>query len=106
MDGGVDSSFSMEPSEFKFLAEETYKAWAGVGSIAYGASNGELKSLQFRRSLYVCEDVAAGDEVTTLNVRSIRPGYGLSPKYLPLVKGRHFAKDLKMGTPLSIDHLV
>jgi N-acetylneuraminate synthase len=105
LDGGVDSSFSMEPSEFKLLSEETYKAWAGIGSISYGASNSELKSLQFRRSLYVCEDVLAGDEVTVMNVRPIRPGYGLSPKYLPTVKGRRFARDLKMGTPLSFDLL-
>lgn len=105
-DGGVDSAFSLEPEELKMLVEETDRAWASLGHVNYGASSPqETKSLAFRRSLYISEDVAAGVELTAANVRAIRPGYGLPTKYFEAVLGRKAARDLKRGTPVSWDLL-
>ena len=102
-DGGVDAAFSMEPAELKTLVEETRRAWQALGSIHYGISESEKKSLVFRRSLYVCEDIKAGEQFTEKNVRSIRPGLGLPPKYLDIVLGKTAVKDIKRGTPLTWD---
>jgi len=85
----------------EMLVEETRRAWQALGSIHYGISESEKKSLVFRRSLYVCEDIKAGEQFTEKNVRSIRPGLGLPPKYLDIVLGKTAAKDIKRGTPLD-----
>lgn len=100
-DGGVDSSFSMEPEEMKQLVIETERAWLALGKINYGPTEGELSSLAFRRSLYVVEDMRAGDTITDKNVRSIRPGNGLSPKYTEIVMGKKINQNIKRGTGLS-----
>jgi len=101
-DGGVDSAFSLEPEELKALVEESEKAWQSLGHINYGTSSvQEANSLAFRRSLYIAKDVAAGETLTTENVRAIRPGYGLPTKHLENVLGRKAASDLKAGTPVS-----
>ncbi len=102
-DGGVDSAFSVEPNEMKNLVEESERAWVALGRVSYGPTEAEIKSLAFRRSLYVSEDMAAGEELTEKNVRAIRPGYGLPPKYLEVVLGLHCKKAVKRGTPLSWD---
>lgn len=104
-DGGVDSTFSMEPAEMAQLVVETERAWQALGSVAYGPTEAELKSLQFRRSLYVVEDIEAGGIVTEKNVRAIRPGFGLPPKYLEKVLGLPVGRATKRGTALTWDVL-
>lgn len=100
-DGGVDSAFSMEPAEMAQLVIETERAWKSLGQISYGATEAEKKSLQFRRSLYVVKDMKAGELLSEENVRAIRPGLGLSPKYISAVLGRPIKGDVKRGTALS-----
>ncbi|MDA3874303.1 MAG: pseudaminic acid synthase [Kiritimatiellae bacterium] len=102
-DGGVDSAFSLEPPEMKALVEETHRAWQSLGTVNYGMLNAEKKSLQFRRSLYIAEDLKAGDTLTPQNLRRIRPGSGLSPKYYELILGKTVKVDVKKGTPMSWD---
>ncbi|PEB51540.1 pseudaminic acid synthase [Bacillus pseudomycoides] len=102
-DGGVDSTFSMEPDELKSLVIETERAWKALGKIYYGPTNIEKNSLKFRRSLYVAQDMKAGDLVTTKNIKAIRPGYGLAPKYLPILLGKKVKKDVVKGTPVNWD---
>jgi pseudaminic acid synthase len=105
-DGGVDSAFSLEPHELKALVVETERAWQGLGSVTYGASDSEKASLQFRRSLYIVKDVKAGEPFTKENVRAIRPGFGLPPKFIDEVLGKTARVDLKRGTPLRTDHFI
>jgi pseudaminic acid synthase len=102
-DGGVDSAFSMEPSEMKILVEDSKRAWQSLGKITYGTTKDEAASLEHRRSLYIVKDVEEGEILTTENVRSIRPGKGLSPKYFDQAIGMKFQKSFKKGTPLSWD---
>ncbi|WP_411822947.1 pseudaminic acid synthase [Leptospira sp. 'Mane'] len=104
-DGGVDSTFSMEPDEMKSLVIETERAWESLGKIRYGATESEKASMVFRRSLYVVEDVREGEILTKENVRSIRPGYGLAPKYIDVVIGKKVNRDIKRGTALQWDIL-
>jgi N-acetylneuraminate synthase len=99
-EGGVDSTFSMEPAEMAQLVTETERAWQALGHVAYGPTAAETKSLQFRRSLYVVKDLKAGDVLTRENVRAIRPGFGLPTKELELVLGRTVRCDVKQGTAL------
>jgi len=100
-DGGVDSAFSMEPDEMSQLVLETEQAWLALGRVSYGPTMTEKKSIQFRRSLYVVKDIKAGDVLTRDNVRAIRPGLGLPPKYLGIVLGKKINKDVKKGLALS-----
>lgn len=100
-DGGVDSAFSMEPSELKELVRETQNAWLSLGAISYGPTEAEKPSLAFRRSLYVVEKMKAGERFTDKNVRAIRPGGGLPPRYLSDVIGKCAKTELEAGTPLS-----
>lgn len=102
-DGGVDSDFSLEPEELKALVDESYAAWLALGEVHVGPTASEAESQRLRRSLFVVQDVRAGDEVTEANVRSIRPAGGLEPRYLDVVLGRRFARDAERGTPLSWD---
>lgn len=104
-DGGVDSAFSLEPDEMAQLVLETRRAWQSLGEVAYGPTEVEKKSLQFRRSLYVTADLAAGDTLDHSNVRAIRPGLGLPPGQLEAVLGRAVARPIRRGTPLSWDLL-
>ena len=105
-DGGVDSSFSMEPYELLQLREETMRAWESIGCIKYGPSLDEKKSLMFRRSMYVAQDMKAGDIFTHENLRCIRPGFGLPPKYLEILIGKHVGCDVTAGTPMSWELLI
>jgi pseudaminic acid synthase len=104
-DGGPDAAFSLEPEEFSTLVEDCKRAWRALGRATYDLQGCERGSIAFRRSIYVVRDIAAGEELTGENVRSIRPGYGLPPKHLPDVLGRRAARDLKRGDPLDWDAL-
>lgn len=104
-DGGVDSTFSMEPAEMAQLVVETGRAWQALGQVSYGPTEKEKKSWVFRRSLYVVKDLKAGEVLTHENLRSIRPGYGLPPKFIDALLGRKITKDVKKGTPMSWDLL-
>ena len=100
-DGGVDSTFSLEPSELKALVLETERAWQGIGTINYGPTELEMKSLVFRRSLYVVKDIQAGETITMDNVKAIRPGHGMSPNFFNLVVGMRVMRNVSRGTPLQ-----
>lgn len=100
-DGGMDSTFSMEPAEMTKLVVETQRAWQALGKVSYGATEAEKKSIQFRRSLYVVKDLKAGDVLTRESVRAIRPGFGLPTKYLEQVIGKTVKQDVKLGTALK-----
>ena len=102
-DGGVDSAFSMEPAEMAQLVRECETAALAMGRVSYELQEQEQKSLQFRRSLYIVEDMKAGDVITEKNMRSIRPGLGLSPKYYDLVLGKRVKCNVKRGTGLSFE---
>jgi N-acetylneuraminate synthase len=104
-DGGPDAAFSLEPSEFKALVDDTKAAWAALGRAHYDVLGSERGSLQFRRSLYVAADVKAGEALTRANVRSIRPGNGLPPAHFEAVLGRRAVRDLARGEPLAWDML-
>lgn len=101
--GGPDDSFSLEPKELAELVESTRTAWAAVGRVDYGLKSSEVGNIQFRRSLYVVEDIPEGGQLTAQNIRSIRPGYGLAPKHYDAVLGRRVKLALKRGTALSFD---
>lgn len=100
-DGGVDSAFSMEPEEMAQLVRECEAAAQAMGSVSYEMQEQEKKSLQFRRSLYIVEDIKKGDVITEKNIRSIRPGHGLSPKYYDALLGHIVTRNLKRGTALK-----
>ena len=104
-DGGVDSAFSLEPSEFEALIYETEQAWRALGDVRYGATEAEKKSLIFRRSIYVSQNISEGETFTEDNLRIVRPGYGLPPWYLDQLIGRKARRNLSAGTPLSMDQL-
>ena len=98
---GPDSEFSLEPEEFRAMVEAIRTTEAALGKVRYGAEEQESKSRVFRRSLFVVQDVRFGERFTKDNVRSIRPGYGLPPRYLEAVLGLRAAKDIERGTPLD-----
>lgn len=102
--GGADDSFSLEPDDLDALCRDTKIAWQAMGKINYGIKSSERGNTKFRRSLYVVGDnVKAGDILTSENVRSIRPGYGLAPKYYQHVIGKKVVRDIPKGTALSFD---
>jgi pseudaminic acid synthase len=103
VDGGVDSTFSLEPAEMAQLVVETERAWQALGQVTYGPTEAEKKSLQFRRSLYVVQDLKAGEVLTRDNVRAIRPGLGLPTRYLEQVLGKAVKQDVARGTGLDWD---
>jgi N-acetylneuraminate synthase len=102
-DGGVDSAFSLEPAEFRALREETERAWQALGQITYGGTKAEEGSKQFRRSLYVAADMAAGEAFSEANLRSVRPGFGLPPKHFDVLIGKRVNRAVTKGTPVSWD---
>jgi len=105
-DGGVDSTFSLEPNELELLVIETKRAFESLGKISYGIVGEEEKSKIFRRSLYIAEDMNSGDIFTKDNLRIVRPGEGLKPKYYDKVLGRKVNCDVKKGHPVSWGLLV
>ena len=100
-DGGVDSAFSLEPAELAELVRESKRAWLALGKIALGVTEDDRKSLQFRRSLYIAQDMKKGDLLSKENLRLVRPGLGLPPKFYEQVLGRAVKRDVAKGTPLS-----
>ena len=100
-DGGVDAAFSLEPAEMAQLVRECSTACEALGEISYEAQEQEKKSVVFRRSLYIVEDMKAGDAITAKNMRSIRPGLGLPPKYYEYLLGRRICKNVSRGTGVS-----
>jgi pseudaminic acid synthase len=100
---GPDSAFSAEPEELRALVVETRRAWEGLGKVSYGPTKNESKSLQFRRSLYIASDMKAGDPLTKENMRIVRPGFGLPPKFYDIILGRRIVKDARKGTPVTWD---
>lgn len=105
-DGGVDSSFSMEPDEMRALVTETERAWQALGKITYGPTEKEKDSLKFRRSIYAVKNIKAGEEFTKENIKVIRPGYGLEPKYYEDFLGKKSKKEIKIGTPIKLDSIL
>ncbi|WCK54192.1 pseudaminic acid synthase [Aneurinibacillus sp. Ricciae_BoGa-3] len=104
-DGGVDSAFSIEPQEMEQLITETTRAWKSLGCVQYGTTNLEKPSLKYRRSLYIVEDIKMGEVFTKENLRIIRPGFGLPPKYYETLLGKKVSCDVKKGTPVTLDIL-
>jgi pseudaminic acid synthase len=100
---GVDSTFSLEPDEFSALVVETERASQSMGEVRFGPTKSEEAGSRKRRSIYVCEDMKAGEVFTEKNIRRIRPGMGLPPKYYDLVLGRRATSDLRIGTPVTWD---
>lgn len=104
-DGGVDSAFSLEPEEVATLVTETERAWQALGQIQYGVQRAEEKSRLYKRSLYVAQDIRAGDVFTKENLRVVRPGDGLPPRYFAPLLGKPARQDLRAGTPLTWEAL-
>ena len=102
-DGGPDASFSMEPQEFAGMVREIRELEAALGGVSYERTADEKKNLCFRRSLFVVKDMRRGEVFTVEDVRSIRPGFGLPPRFLGQVIGRVAERDIVRGTPLSWD---
>lgn len=104
-DGGVDASFSLEPGELRRLVEEARRAWESLGEVRYGPSEAERSSLRFRRSLYFARALEAGAILSPGDVRSIRPGYGLPPKFLDRILGMRLRRPVTPGTAVRWDLL-
>jgi len=103
--GGVDAEFSLEPAELASLVTESKRAWQAMGEVRYGGSEAEEKSKQYRRSIYVSQDIAASEVLNADNLRVVRPAFGLAPKHWDQVKGRVAKHALAKGTALSWDHI-
>lgn len=99
--GGVDAAFSLEPNELSWLVNETQRAWQALGKVSYGGTQAEQNSKQYRRSIYVSEDIEKGELFTTKNIKIVRPAFGLAPKYWDEVKGKIAKQKLIKGTPLT-----
>lgn len=100
-DGGVDAAFSLEPNELTLLVTEVRKAWRSLGQVTYGGTKSEAASMNFRRSLYITRDLKAGDMVGEEDIRAIRPGQGLPPKYIDQILGKKLKRDVSKGTPVG-----
>lgn len=101
--GGPDDSFSLEPAELQALCRDSKTAWAALGQVDYGRKSSEQGNAQFRRSLYYVRDLKAGDVISWNDIRSVRPGFGLPPKYLPEVLGAKLSRDVKKNTPVALE---
>lgn len=104
-EGGVDSAFSLEPHEFKMLVEETKRAYDALGEVQYGIQQAEKKSLNFKRSIYVVENIKKGEVFSEKNLRIIRPGDGLHPRFIGTIIGKESKIDIARGTPLQWDFI-
>jgi N-acetylneuraminate synthase len=102
-DGGVDSAFSMEPSEFKQLVVESNRAWEAQGFVHYGTTNAEINSKIFKRSVYIAKDINKGQVLDSNNIKIVRPGMGLAPKHYEEILGKRINKDCKKGDAVTWD---
>ena len=105
-DGGVDSAFSMEPDEMTSLVIESKNAWQSLGKITYGPTNAEKNSLNFKRSIFISEDMKKGEVFTEKNLRIVRPGNGLHPRYYEKFIGKKVSKDVEKGVALNWNHVL
>jgi pseudaminic acid synthase len=103
--GGVDAAFSLEPQELTLLVSETKTAWQAMGEVRYGGTAAEEMSKQYRRSIYVCRDIGAGETFSADNLKIVRPAFGLAPKHWDNVLGKVAKQDLPLGTALGWEHL-
>lgn len=103
--GGPDDSFSVQPDELAALCRGTRTAWEALGKVDYGRKSSEQGNVKFRRSLYIVKDLKAGDVLAPDNLRSIRPGFGIQPKFIDTLYGRKVTRDVKKGTPMNWDIL-
>jgi N-acetylneuraminate synthase len=103
--GGVDAAFSLEPQELTLLVSETKTAWQAMGEVRYGGTEAEEMSKQYRRSIYVCRDIGAGETFSADNLKIVRPAFGLAPKHWDNVLGKVAKQDLPLGTALGWEHL-
>jgi N-acetylneuraminate synthase len=103
--GGPDDSFSLEPAELAALCKDSKTAWAALGRVDYGRKSSEQGNVKFRRSLYFVKDLKTGDVITADAIRSVRPGFGLTPKYLKVVVGRVVSCDVKQATAVNWEHI-
>jgi N-acetylneuraminate synthase len=101
--GGPDDSFSLESEELKQLCVGAKTAWESLGEVDYGRKSSEQANVKFRRSLYFVKDIEEGEVITTEHVKSIRPGYGLAPKYMEEILGKKITSSVKRGTPVSLN---
>lgn len=106
IDGGPDSEFSLEPKKFKELAQSIRNAEKTIGKPSYGAGAKESENIIFRKSLFVVEDIKKGEKLTPKNIRSIRPGHGLKPKYYNRIIAKTAKIDLEKGTPLKLSYII
>lgn len=98
--GGPDDSFSLEPDELVNLCRDTKTAWAALGGVNYGLKSSEQGNAQFRRSLYFVKTLTKGEVITEEHIRSVRPGYGLAPKFFDRVVGKKVNRDIEVNTPV------
>ena len=105
-DNGIDSHFSLTPEEMKNLVQESKIAWSSLGKVFIGATGNEIKSKKFRRSIYVSKDIEKNDLITKNNIKIIRPGYGLEPKFFDLIIGKKFKIKISRGTPLKLENII
>tara|TARA_R110002110_G_scaffold2830_1_gene14159 strand:+ start:89860 stop:90918 length:1059 start_codon:yes stop_codon:yes gene_type:complete len=102
--GGPDDSFSLEPVDLKSLCEWAKIAWNSLGKIDYSRKSSEIENIKFRRSLYYIKDMKEGEIITTDSVQSVRPGYGISPKYMTTIIGKKLTRSVNKNTPVKFDH--
>jgi pseudaminic acid synthase len=104
-EGGPDAAFSLEPKEFKELVKSVRDTERTIGKPSHGAGTKESENVTFRKSLFVVENIKKGQRLTEKNIRSIRPGHGLEPKYYDRIIGKIASVDLEKGTPLKFNHI-
>lgn len=104
--GGPDDSFSLEPRELEALCRDSKTAWAALGAVDYGRKSSEQGNAQFRRSLYFVRDLKVGDLITPDSIRSVRPGFGLSPKFFDSIVGRIVKNDVLKNAAVNLDDIV
>jgi pseudaminic acid synthase len=103
--GGPDDSFSLDPTQFATLCRDVKTAWQTLGKVDYGRKSSEQGNVKFRRSLYFVKDMKAGDHITDCCIRSVRPGFGLAPKYFEKIMGKILVKDINKNTPVRLEYL-
>ncbi len=103
--GGPDDSFSLQPSELKELCESSMTAWKALGKVDYTRKSSEISNIKFRRSLYFIKNIKRGEQISQDHIKSIRPGFGIAPKYLDQVIGKIAKTDIKIGLPVTKDYI-